>query len=59
MGTSIASPRKGSVSGQFTSSEIDLIAALNSLEPTPPGYVLIKTETGFENVPLDTYVSHQ
>jgi hypothetical protein len=53
----ISSPRSGSVSGQLTSSEIDMIAILNSLEPTPPGHVLIKTENGFENVPIE-YVSN-
>jgi hypothetical protein len=47
----IASPRLQRTTGQLTSSEIDLIAKLNSLEPTPEGYKLVKTEDGFANVP--------
>lgn len=49
---SIAPPRQGSTSGQLTSSEVDMIAELNSLDPTPPGHMLVKTETGFKNVPV-------
>ncbi len=55
--TGIASPRMRPNAGQLTSTEIDCIAALNSLEPTPKGHVLIKTENGFENVPLKDYVN--
>lgn len=50
----ISPPRVVSPSGQLTSTEIEMIAILNSLEPTPPGYKLVKTETGFENVPIET-----
>jgi hypothetical protein len=55
--TGIASPRIRPNAGQLTSTEIDCVAALNSIEPTPKGYILIKTENGFENVLLKDYVN--
>jgi len=55
--TSIAAPRERPASGQFTSTEIDLIFALNSLEVTPPGFAVVKTKEGFANIPINGYVS--